>query len=673
MSDIIISGSSVSDDIISVIVDGDIVAARDDVRTSAEEALGYSVASQNSAVASEASSVASQSQVTIATNKATEATSQAIIATTKASEASASASSASTSVSTATTQAGIATTKASEALVSANNSFSATQDSVTAKNLSETAATTSTTQAGIATTKAAEAVASAAAALVSENNAAASEASALLSKTDIDTKLDAVQSNGNTAQENINIVATDISSVTSIADNMTDVTYFADIYQGAKAVAPTLRNDGSGLVAGDLYFDTVDNIMFVYDGSTWGETTSAVNGVEKSEEFIATGGQTLFTLASGYDVGFINVFREGMLLGESEYTADNGSTITLNVACIAGDIVKVQAFGAFSLADHYTKAEQDVIDTAQDVVIATKAPQATTYTKTEVDTEITNRSFGFKNHIINGGFDIWQRGTSQASYGYGSADRFWIGSDGAISSIGKFTSTFNGSPINMLVSDVSGQTYNAILQRIEGMRKLQGKTMTLSFIVAGTVGTHTQYLEFRDSTGTVIATSTFDIDITNTNTKYTYTFTAPVNVAFDNDLAYYNVSFYGGNVLYVGQVQLEEGSVATPFEQRPIGLELSLCQRYYQQFVYYTSGSYDTAFLRDHFHVSFLAKMRATPTIVVFDVVKEGHVNCDLAVNPPALILLSDMYASFRWNNGDSGSRAFHYIAAGNLGLDAEL
>ena len=158
---------------------------------------------------------------------------------------------------------------------------------------------------------------------------------------------------------NVNTVATDIVSVTSIADNMTDVTYFADIYQGAKAVAPTLRNDGSALAAGDLYFNTVGNAMFVYDGSVWGETGSAINGVEKSEEFIATGGQTLFTLASGYDVGFVNVFREGMLLGESEYTADNGSTVTLNVACIAGDIVKVQAFGAFTLANTYTIAQTD--------------------------------------------------------------------------------------------------------------------------------------------------------------------------------------------------------------------------------------------------------------------------------------------------------------------------
>jgi len=37
-----------------------------------------------------------------------------------------------------------------------------------------------------------------------------------------------------------------------------------------------------------------------------------------------------------------------------------------------------------------------------------------------------------------------------------------------------------------------------------------------------------------------------------------------------------------GAVFGVSNVQLEEGPVATPFEQRPIGLELSLCQRYYE-------------------------------------------------------------------------------------------
>lgn len=37
-----------------------------------------------------------------------------------------------------------------------------------------------------------------------------------------------------------------------------------------------------------------------------------------------------------------------------------------------------------------------------------------------------------------------------------------------------------------------------------------------------------------------------------------------------------------GNFINVTDVQLEQGSVATPFERRPIGLELALCQRYFQ-------------------------------------------------------------------------------------------
>ena len=40
----------------------------------------------------------------------------------------------------------------------------------------------------------------------------------------------------------------------------------------------------------------------------------------------------------------------------------------------------------------------------------------------------------------------------------------------------------------------------------------------------------------------------------------------------------------------IGEVQLERGSVATPFEQRPIGLELSLCQRYYESVMASVNG-----------------------------------------------------------------------------------
>ena len=73
---------------------------------------------------------------------------------------------------------------------------------------------------------------------------------------------------------NVDITATHIDNVNTIADNMTDVEYFADIYQGPKDAEPTLRNDGSQLFAGDLYFDISptsedDYVMKSYNGITW--------------------------------------------------------------------------------------------------------------------------------------------------------------------------------------------------------------------------------------------------------------------------------------------------------------------------------------------------------------------------------------------------------------------
>jgi hypothetical protein len=66
---------------------------------------------------------------------------------------------------------------------------------------------------------------------------------------------------------------------------------------------------------------------------------------------------------------------------------------------------------------------------------------------------------------------------------------------------------------------------------------------------------------------------------------------------------------------YVTGVQLEVGSVATPFERRPYGTELSLCQRYYENvgaghFVGRATGA-TTA----EGGLSFVVPKRASPTI----------------------------------------------------------
>jgi hypothetical protein len=69
-------------------------------------------------------------------------------------------------------------------------------------------------------------------------------------------------------------------------------------------------------------------------------TTTAYRSVT---EFTATAGQTTFTPAS-YTPGFINVFRSGVRLGASNYTATNGVTVTLNNAAAAGDLISIESF-----------------------------------------------------------------------------------------------------------------------------------------------------------------------------------------------------------------------------------------------------------------------------------------------------------------------------------------
>jgi hypothetical protein len=60
-------------------------------------------------------------------------------------------------------------------------------------------------------------------------------------------------------------------------------------------------------------------------------------------EFTATAGQTTFSVPS-YTVGFIDVYRNGVLLGSADYTASNGTTVVLAAGATAGDLVETISF-----------------------------------------------------------------------------------------------------------------------------------------------------------------------------------------------------------------------------------------------------------------------------------------------------------------------------------------
>ena len=71
-----------------------------------------------------------------------------------------------------------------------------------------------------------------------------------------------------------------------------------------------------------------------------GVTTTAYRTVT---DFTATAGQTSFSVPS-YTVGYIDVYRNGVRLVSTDFTATTGTTVVLNNACTVGDSVVTESF-----------------------------------------------------------------------------------------------------------------------------------------------------------------------------------------------------------------------------------------------------------------------------------------------------------------------------------------
>ena len=69
----------------------------------------------------------------------------------------------------------------------------------------------------------------------------------------------------------------------------------------------------------------------------------ATTAYRTQTEFTATAGQTTFTPPS-YTVGFIDVYRNGVLLGSADFTATNGTTVVLTNPATAGDLIETVSF-----------------------------------------------------------------------------------------------------------------------------------------------------------------------------------------------------------------------------------------------------------------------------------------------------------------------------------------
>ena len=209
---------------------------------------------------------------------------------------------------------------------------------------------------------------------------------------------------------------------------------------------------------------------------------------------------------------------------------------------------------------------------------------------------------GARNRIINGDFDIWQRGTSSFGNGF-RADRF----NAYLTTGSAFLQeryTLTDAQRNTIGYDAKyawqGSTDAAssiqIQQSIEGVNSLAGQQVTVSFWAFVNSGTCTISGALSQSFGTggspssqvttslVLSATT----VTTTPTRITATVALPsisgktLGSNGDDYLGLLIAKAAGvANTFYITGVQLEPGTVATPFERRSYGQELALCQRYF--------------------------------------------------------------------------------------------
>ena len=162
--------------------------------------------------------------------------------------------------------------------------------------------------------------------------------------------------------------ASAVSAASSAATAAALLDNFDDRYLGAKASNPALDNDGNALIVGALYFNTTDGVMSIYTSSGWIAASSASVATLATFEFVATGGQTVFTGSDAngqtlsYTAPALMVTLNGVRLRpDDDYTATDGVNITLVSAATAGDELVVDAFGNFLVADTYSKAQTDAL------------------------------------------------------------------------------------------------------------------------------------------------------------------------------------------------------------------------------------------------------------------------------------------------------------------------
>ena len=150
-------------------------------------------------------------------------------------------------------------------------------------------------------------------------------------------------SNVNIATVSGNVTVTSAgNTIVTVTDTGANIAGYANITGN---VALSGANVSLGAVANLHIAGGSNNFILKTDGAgnlSWiAQGSGGGSGVGAIEEFVATAGQTTFTITGGYNVGSAIVFVNGIQMNNADYTATNVTTVVLADARIDGDIIRV--------------------------------------------------------------------------------------------------------------------------------------------------------------------------------------------------------------------------------------------------------------------------------------------------------------------------------------------
>ena len=341
-------------------------------------------------------------------------------------------------------------------------------------------------------------------------------------------------------------------------------------------------------------------------GMVWVNTSGNTQGLQLVRwKKTPTAGTTVLsgladdgTTTLAYTAGYEEVYINGILIVKGvDYTATNGTSITLTQATVTGDTVEVFNTITMGVTNTYTQSQSDSrylqpAGYGNDGQVPVSSYGATGGYVWQ------NQQMAGKNKIINGDFGIWQRGTSLSGSGYFyGPDRFGsYGYGGVTTTLSQQAFTAGSAPVAGYESNYYcrvNSTNNAtvIYQRIEDVRTFANQTVTLSFwSKVGSASTGiVQYSQNFGSGGSTANTVIINnaVSFTTSWQRFSLTFTvASISGKTIGAGSNLEIDIYAGSInnnFDIWGVQLEAGSVATPFTTASNTLqgELALCQRYY--------------------------------------------------------------------------------------------